>query len=234
MSRSIEDILNTDCYSEFSDNFEMFLRKHKDKNPSQDWQCKLKFEQRYDFVVLTACVSESLCKPDYGMLPSRLAEVGRRFYPKAKPESCRWSKDLLQGFDKTGLLLAHLKDIHVRHADGRKVDVKIDLLLDGFRWVVDLVNKTLEEFKTWREGLDKVKRETWDKMVKERLSRIAREEGCSSSEDEGVTSFDAFTKKEMEDRGRLQLEKMFPGWGEGSAGGRMLGTRLVGHYTFFE
>jgi len=203
---SIEDVLGTDCHAEFRDNFGMFLRMKKDKNTSSNWRNKLKFEQQVDFAMMTYRVGKGEEDP---CTPYTLGEVGRRFYKEAAADGGSvWVKDLLEGFDKAQDLINHFKDLF---RDSKQV-LKRDLIVSAYRWVVDQVDKTLEEFKVFREGLQKEEREKWDKMVKEADTGI----GCG--EEEGITKEDWRMQKEMEDRVRLMIESFSPGSMVGSSG----------------
>ena len=84
----------------------------------------------------------------------------------------------------------------------------MDLLVCAYRWVVDQVDKTIEEFKIFREWLDKEERENWDKMVKKQYKKRSEEDGCdgSSSEEDGITKEDWMMKKETEDRTMMKLQ----------------------------
>lgn len=219
--KSIEEVLDTDCHSEFFDNFEMFLRKKKDENTASNWHYKLKHQQRLDF----ACMTSVIKREDKSAASFPLGEVGRRFYSQAGSDhpDLEWVADLLTGFTRAKALIGHLKEIF---EDSRKA-LKKDLVVAANGWVVQQLDINLKEYIDFRDGLDEEEREKWDKMVKKENKERSKEEGCDdSSEEEGITKEDWLMQKEMEDRVRLMLENMFPGsMVGGSHSGMMLSIK---------
>jgi len=215
--KSIKDVLDTNCHSEFKENFGMFLRKKKDKNTVSNWRYKLKNEQRMVFASMTARMTTGTDTSDSPFL----GEVGKRFYSQAGsgPPYCEWVGGLLTGFDQAQPLIKHLKDLF---QDSRKA-VKSELVVSGHNWVVEQLDLNLKEYKEFRDGLEEEERKEWDRMVK----KEAWQDGSGNTHQfEGITREDFVMQKEIEDRVRLMMENMFPGsMVGGSHSGAMLSTK---------